>query len=289
MDVQDLIRDRLACPACRSPLRDEPGRIACTSCGVEFVQPAAPYLELMIPSKVEATDDLWQTRLDEMDGWYNDLIAQPAEAFRLIRKDYELFPASVFACSGPVLDIGGGTGVTQHFLPEAAVYVCLDPDLSWIRPDWTAFHANFREEVRPRLFVHGVGEYLPFRDASFERAFAFWSLNHSREPGQVLKEACRVLQPGGLFFVVLEDTVPRLRDMAGRLRFALSGRYWAVALARSLRTVLTTGAWPLQKDHIRVREADLKRWIERRFTVRRRRWYGNYLTFELIKEDTAGW
>ena len=41
-------------------------------------------------------------------------------------------------------------------------------------------------------------------------------------------------------------------------------------------------AWPLQDDHIRIRERDIRQWSARDFDVVRREWIGNYLTYELV-------
>lgn len=44
------------------------------------------------------------------------------------------------------------------------------------------------------------GYFLPFEDASYEIVSALDVLEHVEEPAKIIKEASRVLKPGGLFF-----------------------------------------------------------------------------------------
>lgn len=46
---------------------------------------------------------------------------------------------------------------------------------------------------------------LPFEDASFDTVTLVASLNHIPERGKVLKEACRVLKPGGTLLITFLD------------------------------------------------------------------------------------
>ena len=54
-----------------------------------------------------------------------------------------------------------------------------------------------------RNMMRGVGEDLPFRDATFDLVLSFQVLEHTQIPERVLKETVRVLKPGGyIHFVV---------------------------------------------------------------------------------------
>jgi ubiquinone/menaquinone biosynthesis C-methylase UbiE len=50
--------------------------------------------------------------------------------------------------------------------------------------------------------VQGVGEVLPFTDASFDVLLLMGTLDHARNPGEVLEQAARVLRPGGVLGVL---------------------------------------------------------------------------------------
>jgi hypothetical protein len=41
--------------------------------------------------------------------------------------------------------------------------------------------------------------------------------------------------------------------------------------------------WPLQEDHVRIRERDVRRWLDLRFTGVRREWLGVYLGFTAVR------
>jgi ubiquinone/menaquinone biosynthesis C-methylase UbiE len=67
------------------------------------------------------------------------------------------------------------------------------------------------------------GEALPWRDASFELVYLSHVLHHAADVGAVLREAHRVLAPGGALFVVESvDDSPLLR-VARRLRPSWEG------------------------------------------------------------------
>ena len=55
-------------------------------------------------------------------------------------------------------------------------------------------------------YVEGVGEALPFRDASYDVVFCCDVLEHVNDLPRVISEICRVLKPGGVFCY---DTINR--------------------------------------------------------------------------------
>jgi demethylmenaquinone methyltransferase/2-methoxy-6-polyprenyl-1,4-benzoquinol methylase len=101
-----------------------------------------------------------------------------------------------------VLDIATGTGlVAREALalvgPSGAV-VGLDPS------------AGMLQEARkmPLALVRGLGERLPFADASFDFASMGFALRHVADLDALLAEIGRVLRPGGAC-CILEITRPR--------------------------------------------------------------------------------
>lgn len=254
---REQLLDRVRCPVCRGPLNSEPARLVCGACGEEYRQPDEGWLDCR-PAEWRQPHPDWLGRQQEMEGGYADLIGDPDHARLAYRTDFEpLRP--LFADAGPrLLDIGGGNGLLRHILRERTDYWSLDPSTSWLRDDWLAIANAFPCLGTPLSFVRGVGEHLPFADSSFDAVAAVWSLNHCARPAAVIAEARRVLAPGGLLVLVLEDVPPRWGDLV-RGRY-VDPRYPTRAAAVRARLVAVVNGWPLQTDHIAIAERDLARW-----------------------------
>ncbi len=81
--------------------------------------------------------------------------------------------------SGPVLEIGAGTGSNLKYLPKDAV--------------WYGIEAEFSL---------GRAEDLPARDSSMDAVVATLVLCSVKDPRQALREILRVLKPGGRFVFI---------------------------------------------------------------------------------------
>lgn len=85
-------------------------------------------------------------------------------------------------CQGVVLDVGcDHIPISQSLFPSSCQYVGLDP------------FAQNKEHFR----LIGVGERLPFQNASVDHVCFNTSLDHILDYQQALDEAKRVLKPGG--------------------------------------------------------------------------------------------
>lgn len=277
------LRTVLVCPLCKGDLTFSSGLITCASCRAEFPQAINGILDFLPSGLLEKDSSDWQKRQLTMESWYNKLAANPTEARYCFTHDYTPYASILAQLSGFVLDIGGGNGIVRHFLPKGTDYIVIDPSLDWLDPKWMIIADKFPcLETRPN-FVRGLGEYLPFAAQSFDHVLAFWSLNHARQPEKVFQEVYRVLRPGGHFLAVLEDIEPRWSELWLVLaRIEEKERRRALMRWKLWRT-LCGCEWPLQDDHIAIRESDIKKWVVGRFTIQWRSWVSECLTYEFLR------
>jgi SAM-dependent methyltransferase len=113
--------------------------------------------------------------------------------------------AARFAAAGArtVLDVGGGSGRLARLLPGLGLR-CLVIDLS---PSML--------ELAPRPSARADGARLPVADSSVDAAAALYTLYHYTDPLVPVREARRVLRPGGLFAACApnRDSGPELSDV----------------------------------------------------------------------------
>lgn len=284
MDPSDLelLRHLLVCPVCKGRLDFVAHVVTCTSCSLRFQQAEEGYVDLLPNHLLDREETRWGERQQQTEEWYRNLITNPPEAGSCFVRDYTPYAPLLATFAGLILDVGGGNGVVRHFLPRQNVrYVVIDPSTEWLQTEWSSIAERFPCLRAMPCFVRGIVEYLPFLPQSFDAVLSFWSLNHSNEPDRGFREVHHVLRPGGRFLIVLEDMEPRWRDIPTRT-FATKGMSHMAGLCRQkLQCSLRMREWPVQSDHLRIRESQIRRWTSGRFAVTRRAWIGEYLTFEL--------
>ena len=115
-----------------------------------------------------------------------------------------------------LLDVGGGTGATTVVFGEGAKErVVLEPDERKV--------SRGRAAQTPVEFVSGLAEAVPFEDGRFDRVVSLMSFHHFPRGDDALREAVRVLVPGGR--MVIYDFDPS----------TLSGRWVAFFEGKVLR------------------------------------------------------
>jgi len=88
------------------------------------------------------------------------------------------------------LDIGAGTGFATRILFEAGWNVTA------VEPS-EAMQTIGRQKLPAVRWIAAVAEHLPFQDEAFACVLFFATLEFVDNPQQAIKEALRVLQPGG--------------------------------------------------------------------------------------------
>ena len=108
--------------------------------------------------------------------WFNDwLLGRKTERF-------------AGTCHGNLLDVGCGDRRYEPILrPHVSSYVGLEYPGTAARPDL--------------VDVWGDATELPFEDESFDTVVSFMVLEHLADPQRAMREARRVLRPGGTYLI----------------------------------------------------------------------------------------
>jgi len=97
---------------------------------------------------------------------------------------------------GIILDVGGGFGILVKFLPDF-----VDVNVNYINSDISVVMLKYS----PYQNVCAAGEFLPFRENSFDYVICSEVLEHVSDKLMVLRECYRILKPKGLLLL----TTPR--------------------------------------------------------------------------------
>jgi SAM-dependent methyltransferase len=142
-----------------------------------------------IPPAVEDVDLSWQPeplREDWPTGRDTDFI--------LWRMEQAFLDEAKSGAGGLLLDVACGHARNCLELRKGGWrFIGLEPSVEMIRRafEWTASEGETVEMMR------GIGETLPFRDATFDRVLCMSSLDHFANPAAGMVEMARILRPGG--------------------------------------------------------------------------------------------
>ncbi|MGH9931226.1 MAG: class I SAM-dependent methyltransferase [Pyrinomonadaceae bacterium] len=100
-----------------------------------------------------------------------------------------------------VLELGAGTGLNFVFYPTNSVGVASEPSSGMLRL------ANEKERPDKVRLVQSCAEHLPFKNNSFDAAFATLVFCSLRSPREAFNELRRVVKPGGTV-LLLEHVRP---------------------------------------------------------------------------------
>jgi ubiquinone/menaquinone biosynthesis C-methylase UbiE len=159
----------------------------------------------------------------ELAASYEDWFDTPLGSFVDDKETQALVRALPGRAINAVVDVGAGTGHFSRLLARLGYDVIAVEPSRAMRETGHALSAGWTVK-----YVDGRAEELQYPEASFEGALFFTSLEFTENPAQALKEAMRVVRPGGW---VIAAVINR-RSAWGRLYRELGERGaapWAAA------------------------------------------------------------
>jgi ubiquinone/menaquinone biosynthesis C-methylase UbiE len=143
----------------------------------------------------KATKDLAKPKKDEVEKYFRRYLRIGPLALALWRS-VEAKHLSRVALKHPILDIGCGFG-------EFAVAFADEPIDMGIDINSRDLYVAAKTKKYKNLTLADARD-LPFTDNSYASIFSISTLEHIPDSDKVLKEAYRVLKPGGMIFLTLE-------------------------------------------------------------------------------------
>ncbi|MGH1354042.1 MAG: class I SAM-dependent methyltransferase [Thalassovita sp.] len=204
MDVTDLLID----PLDHSPLtitRDASGTITAIASQSGTYRVTNGHPDLIpdpLPADLAARQALWDKLQDNGNFTYEADPALNLSTDDGFAQDFQ----SATGIKGAVLDIGCGPQIhSPRYLDGEGIgpVVGLDP-----LPG---------AATREFPFLIGISEALPFADASFDGVVFCRSLDHVLDTASALREAMRVLRPGGTLCVVMDLMSDERQSLVARL------------------------------------------------------------------------
>ena len=216
------LAELIVCPVCQGGLEGE----TCTGCGRSYgLISEVPDMTPVPPptGDVRKRWRLWEELQTNGERAYE--FDPPSSLSVQDRADIKAF-ARFSELEGRVLDVGCGPQVLPSYAAGfGGELLGIDPLIG--------------AQPREFGFVKGLAEYLPFPDDSFDRVLFATSIDHFLSPMRAVRDAARVLRPGGALSIWLGLVGPtpnrrdRLAEIAGMLR-----RGEVVIVARRAREAL---------------------------------------------------
>jgi len=142
---------------------------------------------------ISASDARWKAAQNaERKAFHSWKLEEPTSHSQFFSQNFLLDSESFNGKS--ILEVGCSPAVAIHSLGQAHLRVGIDP----LASEWGHYYRNSTNHIQ------GMGEYLPFKDETFEVVLCINVLDHVQNPSTVLKEIQRCLKKGGTLVLWLQ-------------------------------------------------------------------------------------
>ncbi|MEM7205763.1 MAG: methyltransferase domain-containing protein [Planctomycetota bacterium] len=182
----------LRCPVCHGALVANASALRCPDCDTAYtVRAGVP--DLVPPTAETGADwDTWRAHLEAFQQRREHRSDEPKKLVNRMTRSggpqQVAFAEFTEIRDGVVLDIGCGPGKFRFQLPDSVLYIGMDPIPL---PEASEF-----------AFIRGVAEHLPLPNQSVRHITVLSALDHFKDCEAFLREAVRILEPGGRLHVV---------------------------------------------------------------------------------------
>ena len=189
------------------------------------------------PADASRLEEVRETRRKSADAYFSS-IASDWDRLRAMHYPEDLIEAAILKLAGPgpygrVVDLGTGTGRMLTLLGGRARET---EGLDLSHQMLTLARSKLAEAGLPHVRVrHGDATATPFESASADIVIVHQVLHYLEDPEKVLREASRILAPGGRLIVV--DFAPHghefMREAFGHRRLGIREDYMKTWITRS--------------------------------------------------------
>ena len=170
----------------------------------------------------------------------------------------------------PIIDLGCDEGFTLNFLKLAGYedLYGLDLNISWRARAAQLVRMWRRRSLKPPYHLGRASiTKTPFEAGRFAAAFSVSTIEHGVEKPAFLKEAARILKPGGLLFVTTDYWQERIPTPES---FRAYGQSWEIAcrddIAQFLKSAAAVGLSPRASCEIPACSQRTVRWGDAEYT-----------------------
>lgn len=277
MFLKDIsqISQLLACPICKSDLIIENTVYKCPVCltffpGMEINNGAGNEkltdFRIRKPDYILSADDrLWQRVQQRYILFEQHYIQGNKEAgyIQEINEEQGTYTHE-FQLKGRILDVGGQQGRIRKYLDAESLeqFVVADPfpetfhNLAKLDAILNAYPVI---KEHPLYFLNCHAEHLPLKTGTFDWVHMHSSLDHFFDPYMALKEALRVLKPGGRILIMLYIAEGNPEIIKALAQKSLLQRAKEKFARTGIMGIIDSLAWRLKKklpDDFKVKDDD---------------------------------